>query len=152
MPSTWIVSANANKARIFNQSRNSSLEEIDTMVNPAARLKAADIETDQLGQHAASKSAHGVGSATQPSGYEPNQLPMEHQTEIFARELAAYLFQQHQQGRFQQLSLVVAPQFLGLLRRFLHPTVAAALNLELNKDYTQFSAKELSQQLRDQRH
>src|SRR4051794_38841371 len=116
MDATWIVSANAGRARFFAQEDARRLTEVNDMVNTAARLRAADTETDDLGQRAASKSRHSVGAPTQPSGYEPNQTPVEHQTENFARNVNNFLLQAYQDGRFRQLILTASPEFLGVLR------------------------------------
>jgi protein required for attachment to host cells len=148
MNATWIVSANAAQARFFSQEDSgASLEEIEDMVNPAVRLPTAETEDDRIGQRSASKSRHSVGAPTQPSGYEPNQTPDEHQTELFARAVADYLLQGQQQGRFRELSLVASPEFLGVLRKQLDPNVASAVNLEINKDYTQCQAPQLREQI-----
>jgi protein required for attachment to host cells len=151
MDVTWIVTANAGRARVFSQSsRTAALEEIESMVNAEVRLRASDTESDQIGQLAASKSKHNVGAATQPSGYEPNQLPSEHQTELFARSIDSYLLQAQQEGRFQHLCLIAAPQFLGVLRKLLAPQVAALVDWEINKDYTHYSLKALQDALQAQ--
>ena len=148
MVTTWIVSANASRARFFAQTRPADrLAEVNDMVNTAARLRTAETETDSIGQRAASKSIHSVGAPTQPSGYEPNQTPAEHQTELFARTVAAFLLRSHQEGRFKELVLIASPEFLGMLRKQLHPTLVSAMKLELNKDYTQFNADELREQV-----
>ncbi len=148
MPTTWIVSANAGRARFFSQPRpNARLQEVTDMVNTAARLRTAETETDELGQHAASKSIHGVGAPTQGSGYEPNHTPAEHQTEIFARSIADYLLRALQDGRFQRLVLAASPEFLGTLRKLLDPKVADAIGLEINKDYTQVPIDKLPGQI-----
>jgi protein required for attachment to host cells len=151
MDSTWIVTANAGRARIFSEEETGApLEEINDMVNTAARLRTVETETDQLGQRSASKSRHNVGAATQPSGYEPNQSPAEHQTELFARSVAAFLLQSHQAGRFRQLVLIASPEFLGQLRKLLDQKVHAAVTLEINKDYTHFNARQLREHVEAQ--
>lgn len=145
---TCIVTANAGRARFFAQTRpNARLDEINDMVNPAARLRTTETETDALGQRAASKSRHSVGAPTQPSGYEPNQSPAEHQTEIFARSVADYLLEAHREGRYGQLILAASPEFLGMLRKQLDPKVLAAIKLEINKDYTQLPENKLREQI-----
>lgn len=144
MQATWIVTANAGRARFFSHlGALRKLSEIGDMVNTAARLRTQETESDALGQIAASKSRHNVGAPTQPSGYEPPQLPVDHQTEIFARSVAAYLLQSQQQGRFEHLVLVASPEFLGVLRKQLAPGIAQRVKLEIDKDYTQFDAQEL---------
>jgi protein required for attachment to host cells len=148
MDATWIVSANASRARFFSQAHsNAPLEEINDMVNDAVRLRTADTESDKIGPLAATKSQHNVGAARPGSGYEPNQTPDEHQTQLFARNVADFLRQGHQAGRFQQLALVASPQFLGILRKLLDPTLESVVNLEIDKDYTQSSASQLREQL-----
>lgn len=148
MDATWIVSANANRARFFSQpTARAPLSELSTMINGAARLRTADLETDDLGQRSASKSSHNTGGATQPSGYQPNQSPAEHQTELFAREVADYLSRACQGQRFRNLCLVASPGFLGELRRMLDKNVASQITFELNKDYTQLSPEQLREQI-----
>jgi len=147
MAATWIVSANASRARFFSREHPAERpEEINDMVNTAARLRTAETEKDDLDLRSASKSAHSVGAPRPQSGYEPNQTPDEHQAELFARNVAGFLLQARQEGRFQQLILIASPEFLGVLRKQLDPQVASAVTLEINKDYTQFR----SDQLRDQ--
>jgi protein required for attachment to host cells len=149
MDAVWIVSANAARARLFAQARATDVpQEVDDMVNPAARLRAAELETDSLGQRAASKSRHGVGAPTTPSGYEPDTSPAEHQTELFAKSVADFLLHAHQQQRYRQLVLVASPEFLGVLRKQLEPQLTAALKAEINKDYTQLRPEQLLERIR----
>ena len=133
---------------VFSQEHATGpLEEITDMVNTAARLRTAETETDSLGQRSASKSRHGVGAPTQPSGYQPNQSPAEHQTEIFARNLADFLVRAQREGRFRRLILVASPEFLGVVRTLLDPALDAVPRLEINKDYTHFNAEELRERI-----
>lgn len=148
MAATWIVSANAGRARIFSHENGSEpLQEINDMANPAVRLRTAETEPDKIGPMAAGKSAHNVGASLPTSGYEPNQTPTEHQTELFARTIADFLLQGQQEDRFKQLTLVASPQFLGILRKLLDPNVESLVNLEINKDYTQSSARQMLEQI-----
>jgi protein required for attachment to host cells len=148
MEISCIVTANAGRARFFSRMRpNAPLEEINDMVNTAARLRTAETESDELGQLAASKSRHSVGAPTQGSGYEPNQSPAEHQTELFARSVCDYLARAHREGRFNRLVVAASPEFLGVVRKLLDPNVEAAIGLEINKDYTQLSKEKLREQI-----
>lgn len=149
MNTTWIVSANASRARFFSQEQPSDqLEEINDMINDAARERILDAtETDKLGPKAATKSAHGTGGATPTKLYEPAVTPDVHQAELFARDIADFLRKAHQAGRFQQLTLVVSPQFLGMLRKLLAPELESVVKLEISKDYTQFSPAQLREQV-----
>ena len=148
MNATWIVSANAGRARFFSQARPvDALEEVGDMVSPTAREREGEIETDQLGQLSASNSRHSVGQPTQPSGYQPHQTPAQHQAELFARDVAGFLKQAQNERRFSRLCLVASPEFLGVLRKQLDNSLGAAVSLEINKDYTQASAPELRERI-----
>ncbi|RJF99860.1 host attachment protein [Noviherbaspirillum saxi] len=148
MNANWIVSANATRARFFSQEKFSDpLEEVNNMVNGGSRLRPGEIESDKRGPIAASKSAHGVGAATPSKTYEPAQTADKHEAELFAKDIAAYLLQAYQNRRFQRLSLVVSPQFLGMLRPLLDSQLESVVKLEINKDYTQFSAAQLREQI-----
>src|SRR4051812_45888963 len=131
MTTSWIVAANSGLARIFSQAGVAGdLEEIHDMANKDVHLLTADTESDQIGQRAASKSKHSVGAPTQPSGYQPHQSPDEHRTELFVREVTAFLLRGHHDHKFQQLILISSPEFLGLLRKFLDPQLASLVKLE----------------------
>lgn len=148
MDATWIVTANASRARFFCQARpKDALEEINDMANTAARLRTSDTETDRMGPTAATKSQHNVGGATPNKTYQPAQMPAQHEMELFARDVAGFLLKGYQEGRFKRLSLFSSPEFLGMLRKQLHPEVKSATSLEINKDYTQLAARQLQAQL-----
>ena len=152
MDATWIVTANASRARIFSQADSSaSLEEVEDMINSGARLRTEESESDKIGPTAAGKSMHNTGGATPNKAYEPHQTPVEHQTELFARNVAAFLLKNQQQGRFRALCIVASPQFLGILRQQFDANVTSAVSLEINKDYTQISPAELQQHIRTHR-
>lgn len=163
MPTTWILSANAGRVRIFAESSQSEpLQEIEDMVNTAAQLRTSETETDRIGPLAAANSSHAIGgneaagfahnakAGAPTSGYEPNQTPAEHQTELFAKDVSTYLLKAQQEGRFQQLVISASPEFLGVLRSKLDPQVKQAVKLELNKDYTHSNAHQLREQLQAQ--
>jgi protein required for attachment to host cells len=148
MAATWILSANAGRARFFSQEKSSEpLQEVNDMTNSTVRLRTSETERDDIGLRSASNSQHSVGAPTPQSGYEPNQTPAEHQTELFARDVAGFLQQAYQEGRFEQLILVASPEFLGILRKLLDPRVQSAVSREINKDYTQSNTKQLREQL-----
>ncbi|MES2675170.1 MAG: host attachment protein [Pseudomonadota bacterium] len=152
MATFWIVTANAGRARVFSQENPAEpLVKINDMINSEVHLSTADTESDRIGQRAASKSKHSVGAPTQPSGYQPNQLPTEHHTELFARSVADFLLQNYNNGLFQKLRLIASPEFLGILRKLLDPNLVSIITLEINKDYTQLNAKELREHIKQVR-
>jgi protein required for attachment to host cells len=144
MDATWIVSANAGRARIFAQTGAAdALEEINDMVNTPARERVDATETDELGQRAAGKSRLGSGAPSQQNGYQQHQTPPQHQQELFARDVAHFLVAAHNEGRFRELCLVASPEFLGVLRQQVEDKLRGAIKLEINKDYTRESAAAL---------
>jgi len=153
MPATWIVSANASRARIFAQRQAADpLDEVLDLVNEASRLRDRDLETDRpVEDKAASASRNNVGAPTTPSIYEPKQTAKKHEMELFARQVADQVVKAHNEGRFDQLCLVASPEFLGMLRKLLAPELHGALALEIDKDYTHSSPQQLREQLREHR-
>ena len=152
MDAHWIVTANAGRARVFSQDEHGApFTEIDDLINESVRLRTVDTETDDLAQRGGSTRLSGSATPSQPSGYEPHQTPAEHQVELFARRLAAFLLRGHQEHRYRALSLAASPEFLGVLRKLLDPAVANAIDLELPKDYTHSNAAQLRDQFQKHR-
>jgi protein required for attachment to host cells len=151
MGTTWIVSANAGRARILESSDSDTgmhdLTPVHDMVSPTGRMQTAEIDTDRTGNLAAGKSSHGTGGATPNKTYQPAVTPEQHEAEKFARSLCDFLQQAQVEGRFQHLILVAEPQFLGVLRKELSPQMQPLIREEHNKDYTQLSNRELAEQL-----
>lgn len=162
METTWIIAANAGRARFFSEADPAKpLDELEDMVNAAARLRVAETEkeTDRIGNTSAGKSSHNIGG-TQGVGqahnanagapnktYQPAHTPEEIEAEQFARDISAYLLKAHQAGRFQHLVISATPQFLGLLRNFLDTHLKPLVKFEVNKDYTQSNGQQLREQL-----
>ena len=155
METTWIVTADEGRARIFATSdRTQPLQEIEDMVNPSARMRTSEKYTDGGDPTAAGKSIHNTGGALPNKQYEPPQTPEEHESESFAKGLCGYLLKAHQEARFQKLMLVAAPKFLGVLRVVLDPQLKPLVTKEINKDYSHSNAHQLREQLQayDEKH
>jgi protein required for attachment to host cells len=69
--------------------------------------------------------------------------PKEVEAQAFARSLAAELEKGLNQNRFERLTLVAPPHFLGLLRGSVSEQVVKRIQQSINKDYTQLAAREL---------
>jgi protein required for attachment to host cells len=149
MNATWIVTANAGHARFFAApAPTEDLQEIEDMVNDAARLRTAESETDRMGPTSAAQSIHNTGGALPNKTYEPAQTPAQRATEMFAKDVAQYLLKGHQEGRYREIALVASPQFLGILRQQLDPQLKNLVSVEINKDYTGLSAAQLREYVR----
>jgi len=144
---TWIISADAGRARVFAETdANSPLQEIDDLVDPAARERISDQLTDRLSPLAAGNSSHATGGSLPSSNYEPQQTQEERNAQTFARDICALLLKAKNENRFDRLALVAEPSFLGELRNQLDPQLKSLVSYEINKDYVHSN----SQQLRDQ--
>lgn len=144
MNRSWIVVANSGCASVYLQKTPSApLEPLTQMHNAEASSITAETESDRLGQHAASKSRHGVGAPTQPSGYEPNQTPAEHHAEVFARRLVEFLKKGYHANSFEKLYLFAAPEFLGVLRQLLDTNLNSKVTMQIDKDYTKLTIVQL---------
>ncbi|UVW29289.1 host attachment protein [Massilia sp. H6] len=163
MPTTWILSANAGRARFFAESDPAKpLQEIKDMISSGAQMRTQDTETDKLGPTAAAGSRHSIGGhegagmahnakAGAPNKlYQPAQTPAQHQAELFARDVSDYLLKAHQDGSYQQLIIAASPEFLGTLRQHMDAQVKGLIKSEFNKDYTHSNAQELREHLHTQ--
>jgi protein required for attachment to host cells len=148
MDTTWIVAADAGRARIFAETdRNHPLQEIEDMISSAARMRISDQLSDKMSPTAASSSPHGTGGALPSKQYEPQQSPEEREAEMFAKSICAFLLKSHQEGKFQKLELIAEPKFLGTLRVVLDHQLKPLVSREINKDYSQFSGHQLREQM-----
>lgn len=163
MQTTWIVAANAGRARFFSESAPTDpLQEIEDMVNSAVRLRVMEKEPDKLGPMAATSSSHNIGgnqgpgfapnaSAGAPNkAYQPAHTPAAQEAEQFARDISNYLLKAHQEGRFQHLVVSASPEFLGALRSFMDPNIKSLIKREFNKDYTHANGQQLREKLQAQ--
>ena len=149
MDTTWIVSADAGRARIYAESHpNKPLQEVEDMVNGAARMRDSDINTDGMSPLSAGKSSHGTGGALPGSQYEPQTTPEQHNAEIFAKDVTGFLLKAQRDGKFQKLALVASPKFLGQLRAVLDPQLKSLVSFEISKDYTHSTGQQLQEQIK----
>ncbi|MEY3807158.1 MAG: hypothetical protein RI893_134 [Pseudomonadota bacterium] len=140
MKLTWILVADGARARIFTTDTPSSpLEEIEDFSHTEGRLHDRDITSDLPGRiKSASAGGHALEQATDPK---------QHETDNFAHLIAHYLEDAYNVNRFEQLLLVAAPSFLGLLRKHLSEPIKQRVCLELDKDLTMMNATSIRQHL-----
>jgi protein required for attachment to host cells len=161
MKPTRIITANAGRARIFEQATlTEPLQEVEDLVSAAAKQNNSEIVSDETAPIAATKSGHGITSGNQAPGiahnansgapnkqYQPAVTPSEHEAEQFSKDISAYLVKAHQEGKFGQLVISASPQFLGTLRSKIDKQLKDVIKSEYNKDYTHFNGPQLREQL-----
>ncbi len=106
----WYVVADSARARIFSSSGpQGQLEDVDIWLHPESRLKDQQIAADAPGR---SFDSHGEGR----HAMAPRIDPSKQEALRFATEIGKRLDKARKNGRFDQLVLVAAPRFLGLMR------------------------------------
>lgn len=118
------------------------------MTNPMGRMRPSEIYTDNVGPTAGTKSIHNTGGQVPNKQYEQPTTPEEQERISFAKVVAEYLLKGHNEKRFQKLTLIAEPKFLGYLRTALAPQLRSLVSQEINKDFTHSNGHQLREQLR----
>lgn len=142
MPTTWIVTGDAARARILQVTGRNQLEEIERFENPKARMSDRELTTDA---HPRMRGTAGPGSDRQETG------AVEHETELFAKEIDRRLDQARIRNRFDQLFLLASPKFLGLLRQNLSRETAKLVSDDIARTLAWFDPREVERFLRARR-
>ena len=131
MATTWIVAADAARARILQVADRERLVEVENLANPDGRLQDREINTD--------------GTDRFPRGdtWEPDVGAVEHRNELFAKRVADYLESARNDQRYERLVLVAPPKMLGQLRQELDKEVKKLLLDEVPKDLSWFNVRDL---------
>jgi len=121
-PQTWVLVADASRARIFEWTAPSRpLLEIADPANPQGRLKSSSLDSDKPGI-AADAQGHRSGHPMQAT-----QSAHEKSAEAFAGQIAATLADALAAKNYERLVLYAAPEFLGRLRAELTQPVASVV-------------------------
>lgn len=147
-PTTWIVVCDRSQARIFKangKGKELSLEQ--KIAHPAGRKKGRELVGDKPGRsfdsHTLSKKGQTGGSR---HALAPKTTPEEHETEIFAKNLADTIEKGRKGKTFNALVLVAESKLLGCVKGYLKP---ATLNIAKihEKDLAWLSGKDLQSRL-----
>lgn len=144
MATTWIVAADASRARILQVlEREQRLVEVEDLLNPEGRLHEREVVRDA---HPRFRGSAGPGSDRE----EPATIA--HEVEVFVRRIGEYLDKARTSHRYDRLHLIAPPKFLGQLRKELGKEVQKMVSQELPKDLSWLSAHDLERKLlRDER-
>jgi protein required for attachment to host cells len=132
MSSTWILVADASRARFFSAENPAGpLVEMETLSNPEARLHERDLVSDRGG--------HNDGdSATKAAN-----------TDRFASMVCDHLESSRHTRELRKLYILGSPGFLGLLRKHQSPSLRHLVRDEIAKDLTTQSPERIRAQLPD---
>jgi protein required for attachment to host cells len=140
MSSTWIVVADACRARFFSADKPAGpLSEIETLSNPEARLHEGDLVSDRNGRDTATAGgSHSLGNANTAKQENANR---------FAGEVCAHLESGRQRHAFDKLYVLGAPAFLGMLRKHQSNALRNLISDEIAKDLTTQTPERIRAQL-----
>jgi protein required for attachment to host cells len=154
MKTTWVVVADEAIARILQWNKDDKeLEPVEELTDPAAHADGADLRRDAYGRRAGAttQSANTNTSSRQSSPANvtssAGEAEQHLEAEDFAKRVATRLTEAFQQNRFEELRIVAAPRFLGLLRKAMGTQVAGVVTDELDKDLIHMDNREISQRL-----
>lgn len=150
MPTTWIVTGDAARARILQVTGRDQLEEIESFINPKGRMHDRELEN---GPRARFDGHGGVGKpGSAPTGGPGNDREDMHASELeaekFSREIGRYLDQARTRNRYDRLFLIAPPRFLGMMRKELGKEVQKLVRDEIDKDLSWFDARDIDRFLK----
>ncbi|HLU77264.1 MAG TPA: host attachment protein [Burkholderiales bacterium] len=144
MQTTWIVAADASRARIFRMLGRNQIEEIEDFIHKESRQKDRELRTDAVGQFS-------VRGAMPGGDMVERTDPTDHEAEIFSRTIGSYLEKARTQNKYDQLCLIAPPKFLGLLRKNLSKEAQRMVDKEVPKDISWFNPRDLESYIRSTR-
>jgi protein required for attachment to host cells len=146
MATKWIIAADESRARVLQVADRDQLVEIEDMLNPDARLKERELQSDaepRFNGHGGVGKA-GSSRTSGPASDRETQGAVEHSAKVFARELGRYLEKARTDHRYDELVLVAPPKFLGALRKELDKEVQKLVTGELPKELSGLNAREIA--------
>ena len=145
MTTTWIIAADASRARILQVTdRAQQLEEVEDLLNPEGRVHDRELISDAHPRF----SGHSGGG---PGSDREETSAAEHATELFAKRVGDYLDKARTAHRYDRLHLIAPPKFLGQLRKELGKEVQKLVAQELPKDLSWLNARDIQAQYLDRR-
>jgi protein required for attachment to host cells len=142
MNETWILVANASRARLFHAgARSKGWELVSEHEHPESRAAGHELLTDRPG------SVKQSGGDVNRSSMDPRTDPKEVEAKKFAHQLGKLLAKGVDDGAYHRLVLVAPPHFLGLLRAELEEKVARRVASTFDKDYHELTPKELAERV-----
>ena len=131
-----IVVANQSEARFYDSSGPTSpLQAAGQLANPDARLHDRDLKSDRPGRvFTSASSGAGRRGAVAHHAAGGEHEPRRQVAIAFARRIVDELVAAKQERKFDRLVLIVAPAFLGILRKALPDSLQTVVTAEVAKD------------------
>jgi protein required for attachment to host cells len=126
----WIISANSSSARVYEVLSRNTIKPKYTLEHVQSRMKSESLVTDRPGQRA-------------PHSFTESANPKEVEANRFAKHLADLIERARATNQFEQLVLVMPPEFLGLVSSHLTDLTKDLIRETHTKDYTKLPVQEL---------
>lgn len=125
---TWVIVADEAAATVYERkTRRGPLTELFQLSNEAARKKTGELLADRGGR---SFNSHGYGRHTMTKEVRPKR----HAAQVFAKTLAQQITSGVHDGRCDEIALVAAPRFLGMMRDALTKAGGIVPALSIDKE------------------
>lgn len=137
MQKTWVIAAESSRARVFSaENRVSPLHEIEDFAHVEGRSRDQDLVSD--------KSGRGFdGTLEGRHGMEKQADAKHHEAVSFAKRIAERCELARAKGEFEQLVLIAAPEFLGILRQQLSTHTLRLVSQTIDKNLVQKTASDI---------
>lgn len=145
MPTTWIVTGDAARARILQVTGRNQVEEIESFANPKGRMHDRELES---GPRARFDGRPGGAPTGGPGNDREDVHTSEVEAEKFSREIGRYLDLARAKNRYDRLFLIAPPRFLGMIRKELGKEVQKLVRDEIDKDLSWFDARDIDRFLK----
>ncbi len=144
MQKTWVLAANAERARCFERdATDHSLTELTDFVHPDTDINSDTSVGDKTG--AAGKGHGRTGHAG--TQFEPHTEAHAKERGTFARQLADYLNKGVEEHRCNALVLIATSPMLGELRPLLSSAAEKAVQSSVTSDLTHYGLAELKERI-----
>ena len=141
MPEIYVIAVDSARARVLHTTgKTEALIEYEILDHPEGRMHARDLTADLPGRDS---NRTGLGKHRLDSSSDPKQQ----EAVEFAKRIADYLGHLIAKKQVDQLMLVAAPAFLGILREFFPQAVAKAITFELAKNLAHHKPDEIRSHL-----
>jgi protein required for attachment to host cells len=146
MQTVWILAADNSRVRIFQEKDHQHhLLEVQDFAHPAGHASGRELETGAKGRF------YGKGERSQANTAEPNVDSVQHENELFSKEIGEFLEQARNEHRYNKLHLIAPPKFLGMLRKNLHKETQKLVGEEIAKDIAWEGKKQIEEFVRTQK-
>lgn len=137
MQKTWVVAAESSRARVFAaDNRVGPLTEVEDFAHVEGRARDQDLVSDKAGR--------GFGVSVEGRhGVEKQGDAKHNDTVAFARRIVERIEMGRAKGEFEQLVLIAAPEFLGILRQQLSANTMKLVGKTIDKNLVQKNESEI---------